>query len=193
MTCPDRDAARTRRASSWVTRVSRRDRLMSGRSSSAERRAETAAWWPGPPCRGLPARWQRASQQSMHSPGYLPHSALLCGRFRRLIRPRSSAPAVDPPPPRPALRAAAVAGAIASFLSSSAASLLPTSLAQGGQQRPAYPLVHDEVHDAAHGLADLAYHGLHLALIRKVCRQGLAQPVEPGIDGRCETLGTERG
>src|SRR4029453_13663021 len=104
-TAPDGEAARARRASRWATRVSRRDRRMNRRSSSAERRAETAAWLPGPPCRGPPVRWRRASRQNIHTPEYLPHSALLRGRFRPLIRPRSSAPAVAPPPPTPALRA----------------------------------------------------------------------------------------
>src|SRR4029453_2471270 len=131
---------------------------MGGRASSAERRAQTAAWLPGPPCRGPPARWLRASRQNLHSPGYLPHSALLRGRFRRLIRPRSSAPAVDPPPPTPALRAAVVAGAGASSLGSSAAGLTPASLAQGGIEAKALGFVHDGIHDGPHRLADPTHH-----------------------------------
>src|SRR4029450_8613211 len=195
-TGPDGDAARARRASRWATRVSRIDRLMHRRSSSAERRAETAAWLPGPPCRGPPARWLRASRQSIHSPGYLPHSALLRGRFRPLMRPRSSAPAVDPPPPT--FRAAAVAGACASSPGSSAADLPPASLAQGGIEakalgfghdgihagphRPAslgkagieakaLGFGHDGIHAGPHRLADLAHHRLDLALICEVYRQ----------------------
>src|SRR4029450_9436866 len=111
------------------------------------------------------------SRQNIHTPGYLPHSALLRGRFRRLIRPRSSAPAVDPPPPTPALRAAVVAGAGASSLGSSAAGLPPASLAQGGIGAQARGLDHDGTHAGTHRLADLAYHGIDLTLIHEERRQ----------------------
>jgi hypothetical protein len=96
-------------------------------------------------------------------------------------------------PPRPALRAAAVAGAGASSLGSSAASLPPASLAQGGIEAKALGFVHDSIYNSAHGLADLAYHRIDLALMREGRRQGLAQRVKPGINVRLELLVTGCG
>jgi hypothetical protein len=54
-------------------------------------------------------------------------------------------------------------------------------------------LVHDGIHAGTHRLADLGDHGLDLALMGQGRPQGLAEPVEPGIDGRRELLATGRG
>jgi hypothetical protein len=75
-------------------------------------------------------------------------------------------------------------------MGSSAQGLTLTRLAEGRIEAIALWFVHDGVHDAAHGLADLAYHGIDLALMREGGRQDLPQRVEPGIDGRGELLMT---
>jgi hypothetical protein len=78
-------------------------------------------------------------------------------------------------------------------MGSSAHGLTLTRLAEGRIEAIVLGFVHDSIHNAAHCLADLAYHRIHLALIRKERRQGLAQHVEPGIDSRCEALVTGEG
>jgi hypothetical protein len=77
-----------------------------------------------------------------------------------------------------------------SYIGSSAQGLTLTRLAQGRIEAIALGFVHDGIHDPAHGLADLAYHGIHLALIREGHGQGLAERVESDIDGRGELLMT---